>query len=66
MDRQLTRFQNRQRKQLGHSNLVTEVINQLASRFRPDVSMIKRRIEDLLAREYLDRGEEPASYVYVA
>lgn len=45
---------------------MTEVINQLATRFKPDVAMIKRRIEDLLTREYLDRSDEPGIYVYMA
>ncbi|KAL1864620.1 hypothetical protein VTK73DRAFT_5774 [Phialemonium thermophilum] len=56
----------KQRKELSHQSLITEVISQLAGRFKPDVSLIKKRIEDLLAREYLDRGEEPGTYVYVA
>ncbi|OTB06604.1 hypothetical protein M426DRAFT_55004 [Hypoxylon sp. CI-4A] len=59
----------KQRKELGHSQLITEVIQVLASRFRPDIPLIKRRIEALIAREYLDRSEladgSPA-YTYVA
>ncbi|KAA8644389.1 hypothetical protein EYZ11_002792 [Aspergillus tanneri] len=57
----------KQRKTLAHSKLVSEVLSQLSSRFVPDVNMIKRRIESLIDREYLDRvGEEPPTYGYVA
>ncbi|KAH9990380.1 putative cullulin 3 [Xylariaceae sp. FL0662B] len=59
----------KQRKELGHSQLITEVIQVLASRFKPDIPLIKGRIEALIAREYLDRAElsngTPA-YRYVA
>jgi cullin 3 len=58
----------RQRKNLAHSQLLTEVISQLASRFSPDVNMIKKRIESLIDREYLERipGSNPPSYRYLA
>ncbi|KAI9046118.1 cullin family protein [Aspergillus affinis] len=57
----------KQRKQLAHTMLVGEVLSQLASRFVPDVNMIKRRIESLIDREYLDRvGEDPPTYGYLA
>ncbi|ERS98969.1 hypothetical protein HMPREF1624_04164 [Sporothrix schenckii ATCC 58251] len=58
----------KQRKELTHTALVTEVVTQLASRFRPEVAMVKKRIEDLISREYLERIEdsEPAAYRYVA
>ncbi|KAI2472386.1 putative cullulin 3 [Annulohypoxylon bovei var. microspora] len=59
----------KQRKELGHSQLITEVIQVLANRFKPDVSLIKRRIEALIGRDYLERSEladgSPA-YQYVA
>lgn len=52
-------FRNfRQRKELGHTQLVTEVITQLAPRFKPDIAMVKRRIEDLIVRDYLERIED--------
>ncbi len=58
----------RQRKELNHTQLTTEVISQLAGRFRPEISMIKKRIEDLLVREYLERveGGEGTAYRYLA
>lgn len=57
----------KQRKKLIHSQLMTEVLAQLSSRFVPDVNMVKRRIESLIDREYLERvGEEPPTYGYVA
>ncbi|KAK3329810.1 Cullin [Apodospora peruviana] len=56
----------KQRKQLTHTQLTTEVITQLASRFKPDISLIKKRIEDLLVREYLERVEGESAYRYLA
>ncbi|EAS35780.3 SCF ubiquitin ligase subunit CulC [Coccidioides immitis RS] len=58
----------KQRKRLAHSQLVNEVISQLASRFVPNVDMIKKKIESLIDREYLERlpDVEPASYGYIA
>ncbi|CAG8382587.1 unnamed protein product [Penicillium salamii] len=57
----------KQRKTLTHSQLMTETLSQLSVRFVPDVNMIKRRIESLIDREYLERvGEEPPTYGYVA
>lgn len=47
----------RARKELAHNRLITEVITVLTGRFKPDVGLVKKRIEDLIAREYLDRGE---------
>lgn len=59
---------HRQRKKLAHSQLMTEVISQLASRFMPDVNMVKKRIESLIDREYLERltDSDPPAYGYVA
>ena len=45
----------RQRKQAVHTDLVNEVMNMLGGRFRPDPTMIKKRIESLLDREYIER-----------
>ncbi|KAL2854483.1 Cullin [Aspergillus pseudoustus] len=57
----------KQRKKLIHSNLISEVLSQLSARFVPDVNMVKRRIESLIDREYLERvAEDPPTYGYVA
>ncbi|KAM5466636.1 hypothetical protein MauCBS54593_005893 [Microsporum audouinii] len=58
----------KQRKKLAHSQLITEVISQLAARFTPDVNMVKKRIESLIDREYLERvtDSDPPAYTYVA
>ena len=58
----------RQRKELSHQKLMAEVIQQLTARFMPDVNMVKKRIESLIEREYLERIEdrEPAAYRYLA
>ncbi|KAK2740293.1 Cullin-3 [Myotisia sp. PD_48] len=58
----------KQRKKLAHSQLITEVISQLASRFMPDVNMVKKRIESLIEREYLERitDSDPPAYSYIA
>ncbi|KAI9788156.1 MAG: Cullin-3 [Peltula sp. TS41687] len=56
------------RKELTHQNLCSEVISQLASRFVPDINMLKKRIESLIEREYLERveGAGAPSYKYLA
>lgn len=63
-------YNNRARKELAHNLLITEAVNVLTGRFKPDVSMVKKRIEDLLARDYLERVEDSDAtqqvYRYVA
>lgn len=58
----------RGRKELSHQNLCAEVISQLANRFVPDVNMLKKRVESLIEREYLERVEdaERPAYRYLA
>lgn len=48
----------KQRKKLGHQELLLEVIKQLSNRFQPDPSAIKKRIESLIERDYLERCED--------
>jgi cullin 3 len=54
----------RQRKELTHAQLLSETLAQL-TQFKPDISMIKLRIESLIEREYLERMEDN-KYRYVA
>lgn len=59
----------RSRKTLSHAQLVSEVLAQLVGRFKPEVTLIKKRIEDLIVREYLERPDDedsPGTYRYVA
>ena len=46
------------RKVMMHNQLVMEVISQLNSRFKPDPRIIRKRIEDLIVREYLERDKD--------
>lgn len=54
------------RKTLSHQQLTGEVLTQLEF-FSPPVKMIKKRIEALIDREYLERDpENPTIYKYLA
>ena len=55
------------RKQLHHNDLIAEVTKQLQVRFVPTPQFIKKRIEGLIEREYLERNEDDHRlYMYVA
>jgi len=55
------------RKTLSHNELVMETTRQLAVRFTPTPQFIKRRVESLIEREYLQRDKDDArSYQYLA
>jgi len=58
----------RQRKELSHAQLLTEIISQLANQFKPEVPMVKRQIDDLIGRDYMERVEDAAvpTYRYIA
>jgi cullin 1 len=46
---------------------VAEVTTQLMQYFQPDPKQIKKRIEDLIARDYLERDAEKSNtYHYLA
>jgi hypothetical protein len=45
------------RKSMEHSNLIAEVTKQLTARFVPNPLLIKKRIESLIEREYLERSK---------
>jgi len=52
------------RRQLPVQELVGEVVQQLQARFQPDPKQIKKRIEVLLAQDYLERDEESRNQLY--
>jgi len=55
------------RKQLQHQQLILEVVQQLSRMFKPDFKLIKKRIEDLISRDYLERDADNANlYRYLA
>lgn len=55
------------RKTLGHNELLNEVIKQLSGRFQPQPVLVKKRIESLIDREYLERSSEGINvYNYLA
>jgi cullin 3 len=55
------------RKALHHNDLIAEVTRQLSVRFNPAPQFIKKRIESLIEREYLERStEDHRVYSYVA
>lgn len=55
------------RQTLLHNELIEELVKQLRNRFEPQMSIIKRRIEDLIDKEYLKRDEDSLQvYHYIA
>jgi len=55
------------RKTMEHSNLIAEVTKQLSARFVPNPILIKKRIESLIEREYLERNKtDRKMYNYLA
>jgi len=53
------------RKVLRHNLLINEVIEQSKARFHPSIPLIKKCIEQLIEKEYLERRESD-EYSYVA
>ena len=54
------------RKSMQHQALISEVIQQLHF-FKPNPKIIKRRIEHLIEREYIERdGADSNLYRYLA
>jgi cullin 3 len=55
------------RKSLKHNELIAEVTKQLSVRFVPVPQFIKKRIESLIERDYLEREKDDHRiYLYVA
>ncbi|XP_010661050.2 cullin-3B isoform X1 [Vitis vinifera] len=55
------------RRVLDHNNIVAEVTKQLQSRFLPSPVLIKKRIESLIEREFLERDKvDRKLYRYLA
>ena len=55
------------RKMLNHNDLVAEVTRQLSGRFVPSPQFVKKRVESLIEREYLERDEHDRRiYRYMA
>jgi len=55
------------RKVLEHNQLISEVTQQLRARFLPDPNTIKKRIESLIEREFLERDKTDwRTYKYLA
>lgn len=55
------------RRRIDHNALLTECTKILSAKFTPDMTMIKKRIESLIDREYLERDpEDRRFYKYIA
>lgn len=55
------------RRKLEHNALITEATKILSQKFSPDPLMIKKRIESLIEREYMERDtEDRRFYKYIA
>ena len=55
------------RKILDHNDLIIEATEQLLKTFKPTPGMLKRRIEDLISRDYLERDDKDRKmYRYLA
>nr|XP_023893118.1 cullin-1-like [Quercus suber]POE60060.1 cullin-1 [Quercus suber] len=55
------------RKVLELQKLVIECVEQLSNMFKPDIKLIKTRIEDLITRDFLERDlDNPSMFKYLA
>ena len=55
------------RKEISHLELVQEIIVQSKSRFVPNLPMVKKCIEQLIEKQYLERSSDNKErYLYIA
>ncbi|KAK8639566.1 hypothetical protein V6N13_137941 [Hibiscus sabdariffa] len=55
------------RKVIPHQQLISETVEQLSRTFKPDIKAIKKRIEDLITRDYMERDpDQPTMFRYLA
>ncbi|VEL43636.1 unnamed protein product [Protopolystoma xenopodis] len=55
------------RKQVKHNALVKSVVDQAKNRFQPPIPLIKRCIENLIEKGYMERcPSDPDQYSYLA
>eukprot|EP01059_Diplonema_ambulator_P033425 TRINITY_DN6975_c2_g1_i2.p1 TRINITY_DN6975_c2_g1~~TRINITY_DN6975_c2_g1_i2.p1 ORF type:complete len:782 (+),score=321.41 TRINITY_DN6975_c2_g1_i2:2078-4423(+) len=54
------------RKTMSHTTLVTDVIAQLQGTFKPTNTDVKKNIENLIEKDYLERTPDGKSYKYLA
>ena len=53
------------KKILTHNQLITTIIEQTKN-FKPEINLIKKRIESLINRDYLERTDDSSGYKYIA
>ncbi|MCL7038295.1 hypothetical protein MKW94_016925 [Papaver nudicaule] len=57
----------KRRKVMQYSDLAVACAEQLSSSFKPDFKFIKKRIEDLISRGFLERdADNPSIFKYLA
>lgn len=55
------------RKKIDHVSLIAECTKILSTKFSPDPQVIKKRIEGLIEREYMERDKDDRrNYLYIA